>query len=128
MVFTHLPSNVLLALVPLMPSFALSLGVLVARSSLSQMDVPTRQAYSMSLVTSRERGAAASVLASSRGFAQSVAPFPASAFTVGGLLAVPFVVAGTLKVVYDLAVYRRFRRVRLPEDREATSSGEAPRR
>lgn len=128
MVFTHLPSNVLLALVPLMPSFGLALGVLAARSSLSQMDVPTRQAYSMSLVSSRERGAAAGVLSSSRGFAQSVAPFPASALTAGGFLAVPFVVAGTLKVVYDLAVYRRFRRVALPEDAPATSAAGAPRR
>lgn len=127
MVFSHLPSNVLLALVPLMPTFSLALGLLIARSSLSQMDVPTRQAYSMSLVTARERTAAAGALSASRGFAQSVAPFPATALEVGGLLAYPFVIAGTLKVAYDLLVYQRFRRVRLPEEAaEPTSSGAAP--
>jgi Major Facilitator Superfamily len=128
MVFTHLPSNVLLAAVPFMPSFPLALGVLAARSSLSQMDVPTRQAYTMSLVSARERTAAAGTLASSRGLAQSAAPFPASVWTAAGLLAAPFVLAGGMKVAYDLAVFWRFRRVRLREEPGPTASSEGPRR
>ncbi len=126
MVFSHLPSNVLLALVPLMPTFPLALGVLVARSSLSQMDVPTRQAYTMSLVSARERATASGTLAASRGLAQSVGPFPASALEAAGYLAIPFLLAGGLKVAYDLLVYQRFRRIRLPEEEPVTSSGGAP--
>ncbi|HYK92507.1 MAG TPA: MFS transporter [Thermoplasmata archaeon] len=127
MVFSHLPSNILLALVPLMPTFGLALGVLAARSSLSQMDVPTRQAYTMSLVSARERTAAAGTLSASRGFAQSIAPFPASAFEVGGYLALPFILAGAMKVAYDLLVYRRFRSVPLPDEPvDPTSSPSAP--
>ncbi len=129
MVFSHLPSNVLLALVPLMPTFPLALVMLSLRSSLSQMDVPTRQAYSMSLVSARERASASGTLAASRGLAQSIGPFPASALEAAGYLAVPFLLAGSLKVAYDLAVYRRFKRVRLPEEEPTPpSSDAAPRR
>lgn len=129
MVFTHLPSNLLLIAVPFMPTFGLAVGVLIARTSLSQMDVPTRQSYSMSLVAPNERSTAAGVLGGSRALAQSAGPFPATAFEAGGLLALPFVLAGALKVAYDLAVWQRFRRVPLPAEvgdaaREPTSSGE----
>jgi MFS family permease len=116
MVFTHLPSNVMLALVPLMPTFPLAFGMLVARSGLSQMDVPTRQAYTMSLASRRERAAVASTLAGSRGAAQCVGPLPSTALQSAGLFGAPFLIAGSLKVVYDLAVWRRFRRVATPED------------
>jgi MFS family permease len=122
MVFSHIPSNVMLVLVPLMPTFPLALGMLVARSSLSQMDVPTRQAYSMSMVRARERTAAAGVLAGSRGLGQSIGPFPGAAFESAGLLALPFVIAGSVKVAYDLAVWQRFRRVELDENPGETTS------
>ncbi len=129
MVFSHLPSNLLLALIPVMPTFPLALGFLIARSSLSQMDVPTRQAYTMSLVSARERAAASGTLAASRGLAQSAGPFPASALEAAGYLAVPFFIAGGLKVAYDLVVFQRFRRTQLPEEepRPTSSAAEPPR-
>lgn len=129
MVATHLPSNVLLALVPLMPSFGLAFGVLIARSSLSQMDVPTRQAYSMLLVPPSDRAAAAATLAGSRGVAQSLGPFPGSALEGAGFLGAPFLIAGALKSVYDLAIYARFRRVAVgdPAGAATTSGTSAPR-
>lgn len=111
MVFTHLPSNVLLVLVPLMPSFPLALGLLVGRFALSQLDVPTRQAYVTGLVRARERTQAQGSLAAARSVAQSAGPLPAAALQAAGLFAAPFFLAGGLKIVYDLALYRRFRRV-----------------
>ncbi|MCI4354897.1 MAG: MFS transporter, partial [Thermoplasmata archaeon] len=116
MVFTHLPSNLLLILVPLMPTFPLALTVLIARSGLSQMDVPTRQAYTMEMVPDHERATVAGVLAGSRSVAQSAGPFPALALQTGGFLAAPFVIAGSLKTGYDLLVWRRFRDETLPPD------------
>jgi MFS family permease len=123
MVFTHLPSNVLLILVPVMPTFALSLVVLVARAGLSQMDVPTRQAYTMEMVPDRERATVAGVLAGSRSVAQSVGPFPAVALQNAGLLAAPFVFAGTLKIGYDLLLWRRFRDETPPPEPPAVDPG-----
>ncbi|HUJ77814.1 MAG TPA: MFS transporter [Thermoplasmata archaeon] len=122
MVFSHIPSNVLLVLVPLMPTFPLALAALVARSSLSQMDVPTRQAYSMALVRPKDRTAAAGTLAGARGIGQSLGPFPGAAFEAAGLLALPFVLGGSIKVAYDLAVWQRFRRVPVPDDGDAPTS------
>ena len=116
MVFTHLPSNVLLVLVPFMPTFPLALAVLVARSALSQMDVPTRQAYTMEMVPDAERATVAGVLAGSRSVAQSIGPFPALALQNAGLLGAPFVLAGTLKSGYDLLIWRRFRDEALPPE------------
>jgi MFS family permease len=113
MVFTHLPSNVLLLLVPLMPTFPLAVLMLLARHVLSQMDVPTRQAYTMALVAPEERAAAAGITASARALAQASGPLLAGvAMTVvgGGL---PFFIAGGLKIVYDVSLYFRFRGVRL---------------
>jgi MFS family permease len=126
MVFTHLPSNLLLILVPFMPTFPLALGALVARSGLSQMDVPTRQAYTMELVPDRERAATAGLLAGSRSVAQSAGPFPAVALQADGLLAVPFVLAGSLKTAYDLVLWRRFRHEALPPDAGAGSAPATP--
>jgi len=126
MVFTHLPSNVLLFLVPLMPSFPLALGVLSARSALSQLDVPTRQTYVMTLVANRERARVAGTLGGVRGIAQSVGPFPAAALQAVGYVASPFFLAGGLKLIYDLALWSRFRRVRLPEEPEPVESPVEP--
>jgi len=109
MVFTHLPSNLLLIAVPFLPTFPLAFGTLVVRAGLSQMDVPTRQAYTMEMVPDRERATVAGVLAGTRSVAQSAGPFPALALQTGGFLAAPFVLAGSLKTAYDLLLWRRFR-------------------
>jgi len=117
MVFTHLPSNVLLLLVPLMPTFPLAVGVLLLRFSVSQMDVPTRQSYTMAVVTPAERSAAAGVTGIARTVGSSVAPLLAGPlFAVPALASVPFFVAGGLKIVYDLLLWRGFRKVKPPEE------------
>ena len=115
MVFTHLPSNVLLLAIPFMPTFALAALVLLARHVLSQMDVPTRQAYTMILVSPDERPAAAGVTSSARALAQSVAPFLSGLALATAGTGLPFFCAGGLKIVYDLALYARFRSVPLRE-------------
>jgi MFS family permease len=113
MVFTHLPSNVLLLLVPLMPSFPMAAAVLLARHLLSQMDVPARQAYVMALVEPAERPAAAALTSSARALAQSIAPALSGLAMKTAGTAMPFLFAGSLKILYDLSVYRRFRSVAL---------------
>ena len=114
MVFTHLPSNVLLLLVPFMPSFAGAAAMLLARHLLSQMDVPPRQAYTMALVAPEERAAAAGFTVSVRALAQAAAPLFSGATMAAAATPLPFVLAGGLKIVYDLALYFRFRSVPLP--------------
>ncbi len=117
MVFTHLPSNVLLMLVPLMPTVELAIAVLLARFSISQMDVPTRQSYTMAVVEPDERSAAAGVTGIARTTGAALSPLIAAPlFAVPGLAAVPFFLAGGLKIVYDLALWRAFRARRAPED------------
>jgi MFS family permease len=117
MVFTHLPSNVLLVLVPLMPTFPAAAVVLLFRHLLSQMDVPTRQAYVMALVAPEERPAAAGFTGSVRALAQACAPFVSGAAMAGAATGLPFFLSGGLKIVYDLALYFRFRDVPLPGGR-----------
>ncbi len=117
MVATHIPSNVLLILVPLMPTLELAIGVLLARFAISQMDVPTRQSYTMAVVAPDERSAAAGItgMARSAGAAAAPAlatPLVASSVLMGGL---PFVIAGSLKLAYDLALWQRFR-ARRPDE------------
>ncbi|MEI7772926.1 MAG: hypothetical protein WCI67_23250, partial [Chloroflexales bacterium] len=119
MVWTHLPSNVLLMLIPLMPSLPLVIAVLLARFSTSQMDVPTRQSYLAAVVDPGERAAAAGVTATARLLAVAVAPLASGALLGAGMLAAPFMLAGGLKIVYDLMLYRAFRSVRPPEERGA---------
>ncbi len=116
MVFTHLPSNVLLLLVPLMPSFPLAAAVLLARHILSQMDVPTRQAYTMALVAPEERPAAAGFTTSVRAIAQSCAPALSGLALRTAGSGIPFAIAGGLKILYDLSLYARFRRVPLTSE------------
>jgi len=113
MVFTHLPSNVLLVAVPFMPSFGAAAAVLLARHVLSQMDVPTRQAYTMALVAPDERPAAAGLTASTRALAQACAPFVSGLTMAAAATPLPFVIAGGLKIVYDLSLFFRFRSVPL---------------
>ncbi len=117
MVFTHLPSNVLLILVPLMPNLPLAVGVLLARFAISQMDVPTRQSYTMAVVDPDERSAAAGVTGIARSLGAAVSPSLATPLVQSVPLAgLPFVIAGGLKIVYDLLVLRAFRAVRPPEE------------
>jgi MFS family permease len=122
MVFTHLPSNVLLILVPFMPTLPLAIFVLLARFSISQMDVPTRQSYTMAVVDPDERSAAAGVTAIARSVGAAAAPLAAAPLIGGVVLAgLPFVISGGLKIVYDLLLYRSF--VGLSEHRAAGAAG-----
>jgi len=116
MVFTHLPSNVLLALIPFAPTLPLAFGLLLARSVLSQMDVPARQAFVVSMVDPSERTAAAAYTNAARQLARPVAPLIGGALMQGLWPGLPFVIAGALKAAYDVALYVSFRRVRLGDD------------
>lgn len=117
MVFTHLPSNVLLMLVPLMPNLPLAVAVLLVRFSISQMDVPTRQSYTMAAVTPEERSAAGGVTGVARTVGTSLSPVIAgSMLGATALLSVPFFIAGGLKIAYDLLLWATFRRIRLPDE------------
>ena len=122
MVFTHLPSNVLLILVPLMPNLALAILVLLARFSISQMDVPTRQSYTMAVVEPDERSAAAGVtgIARSTGAAVS-ANFAGPLVATPALAALPFLIGGGLKIAYDLALWALFKARPAPEERAMRS-------
>ena len=113
MVFTHLPSNILLLLVAFAPSFPAAATLLVLRSLLSQLDVPTRQAYTMALVAPAERGAAAGVTAAVRGTASAVSPAITGLALSLAAVGLPFVLAGTLKSLYDLTLWAMFRKVPL---------------
>ena len=122
MVFTHLPSNVLLILVPLMPNLPLAIAVLLLRFSISQMDVPTRQAYVISVVEPNERSAAAGVTGIARTTGAALSPaLSAPLVSNPSLASVPFFLAGGLKIAYDLLLYRAFRSGRTPDERPAGS-------
>ena len=110
MVYTHLPSNVLLILVPFMPSLPLAAAVLLARFAISQMDVPTRQALTVGLVDADERSAAAGITGVARSIGASLAPvLSAPLIATPALMAAPFLIAGGLKSFYDLLVFAAFR-------------------
>jgi MFS family permease len=118
MVFTHLPSNVLLMLVPFMPTLPLAAGVLLIRFSISQMDVPTRQSYTMAIVEPDERSAAAGVTGIARSLGVAASPLIAGPLFISAAVAgSPFVIAGGLKILYDVLLYRRFVALRPPEER-----------
>jgi MFS family permease len=117
MVYTHIPSNVLLIAVPLMPSLPLAIGVLLLRFSISQMDVPTRQSYTMAVVAPDERSAAAGVTGIARTTGAALSPVLTGPLLANPLLSgVPFFLAGGLKIVYDLLLYRNFHTTRPPEE------------
>ena len=117
MVATHLPSNILLILVPLMPNLKLAVLVLLLRFSISQMDVPTRQSYTMAMVSAEERSAAAGITGVARTTGAAISPlFVGFLFARPRLISVPFFLAGTLKIVYDLLLYRKFVGLRPPEE------------
>ena len=117
MVFTHIPSNVLLMLVPLMPNLPLAIGVLLLRFSISQMDVPTRQSYTMAVVSPDERSAAAGVTGIARSVGASLSPaLTGLFFSIPGLFSLPFYLCGSLKILYDLLLYRSFQTMKPPEE------------
>jgi len=116
MVFSHLPSNVLLILIPVMPTLGWAIAVLLLRFVLSQMDVPTRQAYISAMVDPEERTAAAAFTNTARYVARPFGPVIGTVLMTNVAFGAPFVVAGTLKSVYDLLLWRVFRRVPLPEE------------
>jgi MFS family permease len=117
MVVTHLPSNILLILVPLMPTLSLAVLVLLVRFSISQMDVPTRQSYTMAVVSAEERSAAAGITGVARTTGAAISPlFVGFMFARPSLINAPFFIAGTLKIIYDLLLYREFVGLRPPEE------------
>ncbi len=109
MVFTHIPANVCLVLAALAPTVEVALGLLFLRSALSQMDVPTRSAFVMTVVTPGERAAAASFTAVPRSLAASLSPSLGGALLAAGLFATPLVAAGAIKIAYDLTLLLLFR-------------------
>jgi predicted MFS family arabinose efflux permease len=117
MVFTHLPSNVLLILVPFMPSLGLAIALLLLRFSISQMDVPTRQSYTMAVVAPDERSAASGITGVARTIGAALSPVITGMFmSYPAFLGLPFIISGGLKIVYDLALYFNFRAVKPPEE------------
>ncbi|MGB4786240.1 MAG: MFS transporter [Candidatus Acidiferrum sp.] len=118
MVFTHLPSNILLILVPLMPNLKVAVLVLLVRFSISQMDVPARQSYTMAVVSAEERSAAGGITGVARTTGAAISPlFAGFLFARPSLMNVPFFIAGSLKIIYDLLLFRSFRKIRPPEER-----------
>ena len=118
MVFTHIPSNIFLILVPMMPNLPLAIGMLLARFSISQMDVPTRQSYTMAVVAPDERSAASGVTTIARSVGAALSPSLAGLLmAVPALFSTPFFLAGGLKIVYDFLLYKSFRGMKPPEER-----------
>jgi MFS family permease len=118
MVYTHIPSNILLIMVPFMPTLPLAILVLLLRFSISQMDVPTRQSYTMAVVSPDERSAAMGVTSIARSVGAMLSPaITGQLLAVAGLMGAPFVIAGSLKIVYDVLIWRGFKAVKPPEEK-----------
>jgi MFS family permease len=116
MVFTHIPSSICLILAAFSPNLTIVLGLLLVRSALSQMDVPTRTSYVMAVVTPAERTAAASVTAVPRSLASSISPALSGALLTTAFAGLPLVICGVLKIVYDLSLLYSFRHIKPPEE------------
>jgi predicted MFS family arabinose efflux permease len=120
MVFTHLPANLMLLLIPFVPQLGWVIVLLLARSALSQMDVPTRGSYVMAVVSAPERPAAASITAVPRSLAAAASPLLAGYLLGVSTFGWPLCIAGAVKIAYDVALLRMFRAVRPPEERKPT--------
>jgi len=120
MVFTHIPSSLCLILAAFSPSLTIVLALLLVRSALSQMDVPTRTSYVMAVVTPAERTTAASVTAVPRSLASAISPAMSGALLSTSFLGLPLVLCGVLKIVYDLSLLFSFRHIKPPEEKEAS--------
>ncbi len=116
MVFTHIPSNILMILLAFAPSFSIAISLFFARMSLSQMDVPTRQSYLMGVVGEDERIPAAVFTNTSRNISQAVSPSLSGIIISTLSLSAPFVVGGVLKIVYDVGIFFSFRKIKPPEE------------
>lgn len=116
MVFTHIPSNILLIMIPLAPTLPFALAFYLARMSLSQMDVPARQSYTVAIVSPEERTAAAGVTNISRNLTQAASPSIAGYVLQFVSLSSPFFIGGGLKIVYDLLLYASFKRIKPPDE------------
>jgi len=125
MVFTHLPSNVLLALVPFAPDLWVAIALLLARSALSQMDVPTRSSYVMAVVAPEERPAAASVTAVPKTFAWAAGSLISGYLLTLSTFGWPLLIGGVVKGVYDLLLLYNFQKVRPPEEVSALPAAES---
>src|SRR5262250_616185 len=119
MVFTHIPSSICLIVAAFSPSLTVAMALLLVRSALSQMDVPTRTSYVMAVVTPAERTAAASVTAVPRSLASAISPALSGALLSTSFAGLPLVVCGVLKIAYDLSLLFSFRHVKPPEEKEA---------
>lgn len=118
MVFTHIPSNILLILVPFMPTLQLAITLLFLRFSISQMDVPTRQSYLMAVVDANERSAAAGIAGVARSIGSAMAPlFSGPLLAHAALMNFPFIFAGISKLIYDFILYHQFRQLKPPEEK-----------
>lgn len=117
MVFTHIPSNVLLILVAFAPTFPLAIAFYLARMALSQMDVPTRQSYIVAVVREEERTAAAGITNTSRNVAQAISPSLTGIVIQSLSLSSPFIIGGLLKIAYDIAIYLNFKKIKPPEEK-----------
>ncbi len=121
MVFTHVPSNILLILVPLMPNLPLAITMLLLRFSISQMDVPTRQSYTLAVVSPGERSSAAGVTGIARTLGASLAPiFAAPLIGMTAFSGFPFIISGILKLVYDFSLFHSFKTIKPPEEQTIT--------
>jgi MFS family permease len=119
MVFTHIPSNILLILVPFMPNLPLAIMVLLLRFSISQMDVPARQSYTMSVVAPDERSAAAGITGIARTTGASLSPVVTGPLLGNAaLINMPFFLSGGIKILYDLLLYRSFKAMKPPEEKQ----------
>jgi predicted MFS family arabinose efflux permease len=118
MVFTHIPSSICLIVAAFIPDLTTVLGLLLVRSALSQMDVPTRTSYVMAVVTPNERTAAASITAVPRSLASAISPVLSGALLSSSYFALPLLCCGALKISYDLLLLYSFKHIKPPEEKE----------
>lgn len=116
MVFTHIPSNILMIILAFAPTFSIAISLYFARMSLSQMDVPTRQSYLMGVVSENERIPAAAITNTSRNITQAISPSLSGILIQALSLSAPFVFGGVLKIVYDVGIFFSFRKIKPPEE------------
>jgi predicted MFS family arabinose efflux permease len=123
MVFTHLPSNILLILIPFAPDLTIAIALLLARSALSQMDVPTRASYVMAVVAPEERSAAASITAVPKTFAWAAGSLISGYLLTLSSFGWPLLIGGVVKGAYDILLLAKFQKVRPPEEEGAPTGG-----
>jgi MFS family permease len=125
MVFTHIPSSLLLIAIPFLPYAWLAIAFWLVRGFFGMMDVPTRQSYTMAIVGPNERSAMAGITNVTRGVTGAASPSVATALWSIGAASIPFVACGVIKIAYDLSLYALFRNVRTPEEAARQRRGDA---